>query len=117
MTTQKYHTASRELLTQARNELAVEDVRQASEKGWGSAAQMVKAIAASRGWEHKGHHHLFAAVMQLRRETSDQNLSALFHVANSLHSNFYEDDMDAETVADALNYVEQFVDFLEPFLP
>ena len=45
MTTRTYHEASRALLAQAESELARDDVRQASEKGLGAAAQMVKAIA------------------------------------------------------------------------
>ena len=58
MTTQKYRQDSRTLLVQARSELARGDVRQASEKGWGAAALMLKAIAEQRGWEHGKHRHL-----------------------------------------------------------
>ena len=49
MTTEKYREASRHLLAQAHGELYAGDVRQASEKGWGAAAQVVKAIAEQRG--------------------------------------------------------------------
>ncbi len=52
---------------QARAELAGGDARQASEKGWGAAAQIVKAVANSRGWQHRGHSLLFDAVGDLRR--------------------------------------------------
>ena len=48
----QYRAAGRELLAQAKQELAAGDPRQASEKGWGAAAQMVKALAADRGWPH-----------------------------------------------------------------
>ena len=50
-----YSHASRELLDQASRELAAGDVRQATEKGWGAAAQMVKAVASRRGWQHNSH--------------------------------------------------------------
>ena len=53
MATQKYNTASRQLLAQARAELDQGDIRQASEKGWGAAAQMVKTVAQARGWPQK----------------------------------------------------------------
>ena len=79
MTAQKYLEYSRILLSQARTELAAGDVRQASEKGWGAAAQIVQAIAARRDWEHQGHRELFRAV------------DRLFDVASALHINFYED--------------------------
>ena len=49
MTTQKYQRDSRPLLTQVRSESAMSDVRQASEKGWGASAQIVKAVAEGRG--------------------------------------------------------------------
>ena len=55
MATQKYHQQSRHLLTQALRELDQGDLVQASEKGWGAAAQMVKAIAEQRGWRHRAH--------------------------------------------------------------
>ena len=62
---EKYTGASGELLGKARYELAQGDLRQASEKGWGAAAQMVKAVAERRGWRHDGHAALFAVVNQL----------------------------------------------------
>ena len=119
MTTQPYHAASRTLLAQARlaqarTELRQGDTRQASEKGWGAAAQMVKAVAEQRGWEHKTHRHIWQAVKILADERRDITISRLFRSANHLHSNFYEDIDDADNVADALNDVEQFLELLEP---
>ena len=53
---------SREYLAKAFQELEVGDLTQASEKGWGAAAQMVKAVADQRGVEHRSHRSiLFAA--------------------------------------------------------
>ena len=52
MTTQQYQQASEHFLAQARQELADGDLPQASEKGWGATAQILKAIAERRGWEH-----------------------------------------------------------------
>ena len=74
MTTQQYHVASRRLLAQARSELAAGDLRQSSEKGWGAAAQMVKAIAQQRGWRHGGHELLYDAVSILAREAGDDDI-------------------------------------------
>ena len=53
-----YREAGRHLLAQAHAELEAGDLRQASEKGWGAAAQMVKAAAADRGWSHRSHRDL-----------------------------------------------------------
>ena len=91
MTSRAYQVARRQLLRQGREELAVSDVRQASKKGRGAAAQMVKAIAAQRQWEHGGHRQIHRAARCLRTETSDREIICLFLVTNSLHSKFYED--------------------------
>lgn len=116
MATQKYHEASRHLLAQARAELAAGDVRQASEKGWGAAAQIVKAVANGRGWEHRGHSQLFDVVDDLRAETRDREIRALFDVASALHANFYEDWRSSENVAEGLDDVERFLDKLDPLV-
>ena len=113
MVARTYQVASRQLLRQGREELSQGDTRQAAEKGWGAAAQIVKAIAESRGWTHGGHGHLFTTVRDLREETGDEEIGRLFHVANSLHNNFYENNQEAETVREALGDVERFVDKVE----
>ena len=97
------------LLEQARQELDRGDVRQASEKGWGAAAQAVKALAEDRGWQHKSHAALFNAVSRLAREADNDDLNSLFHVANSLHSNFYENTQNADMVSAGLVDVAKFV--------
>ena len=113
MTTEtQYRSAATQLLQQARQELARGDVRQASEKGWGAAAQAVKAVAENRGWEHKTHGSLFEAVRRLLSEPGSDGLDGLFGAANTLHINFYENWMKAETVGAHLDYVARFVGML-----
>ena len=55
MTSQQYQQASERLLAQARQEQADGDLAQASEKGQGATAQMLKAVAEQRGWENHRH--------------------------------------------------------------
>ena len=113
MTTEThYRSAATQLLEQARQELARGDVRQASEKGWGAAAQAVKAVAEGRGWEHKTHAALFNAIDRLAKETDGDDLLSLFHVANNLHSNFYENELSYEMVRVGLDRVDAFVALL-----
>ena len=114
MATQTYRTASRHLLTQAREELAAGDTRQASEKGWGAAAQMVKSVAAQRGWAHQSHAALYFVVRRLTNETGDEDIKRLFNTAGNLHVNFYENWNNAENVASDLADVGRFLDKLEP---
>ena len=52
---QTYRERSREYLSKAFQELSEGDLTQASEKGWGAAAQMVKAVADERGMAHHSH--------------------------------------------------------------
>ena len=104
-----YREASRQLIAQARAELEVGDLRQASEKAWGAAAQMAKAAASSRGWDHDQHRHLWNAVKDLTNEAGDQVIHDLFVAANGLHVNFYENTYDAQMVARNIDRVEQFI--------
>ena len=116
MTSQTYQAASRQLLAQSREELARGDIRQASEKGWGAAAQIVKSVAERRGWAHRSHAALYSVVSRLVHETSDDDIGRLFHVASALHVNFYEDWDNSENVMRALSDVERFLDKLEPLM-
>ena len=111
-----YREASHELLAQARTELAAGDLRQAAEKGWGAAAQIVKSYAEYRGWPHYSHRYLFTTINDLTRESGDTDIYDLFLVANGLHSNFYEHSFDAILIARDLDRVEQLIDKLEPLL-
>jgi hypothetical protein len=113
---EKYSSASRELLAKAQEALAQGDLVQASEKGWGAAAQAVKAVAEQRGWPHNGHTYLYQAVRRLVEETGDRQLSTFFHVAGNLHSNFYENWLPMELVRSGIEDVQQFVEKLEQLL-
>ena len=102
------------MLAQAQSELAAGDVRQASEKGWGAAAQMVKSVAERRGWSHRSHAALYNAVARLTAETGDEEIRRLFAVAGDLHVNFYENWNNTENVAAGLADVQRLLDRLEP---
>ena len=116
MQTPTYRAASRELMAQAANELANGDSRQASEKAWGAAAQMVKAIAQDRGWRHDNHFLLYQAVDSLTQETGDRQIISLFHVAGNLETNSYENWQPSESVASGIRAVTRLLEKLEPLL-
>ena len=113
---QDYREAGRTLLNQAYAELASGDTRQASEKGWGATAQMLKAIAEQRGWEHTVHRDLRVAANRLTQESNDRRINRLYRTANSLHTNWYENWDDDAEVADGLNDVELLIGILEGVL-
>ena len=110
----QYHNdTGRDFLASARPHLAADDLLQASEKGWGAGAQMVKSAAEDRGWPHNGHGHLYVAIDRLASETADQQLRILFDSASALHANFYEGWMPREMVESSLGRVVELVAKLE----
>ena len=116
MTTQRDQQASEDILAQAKRELSGGDLAQASEKGWGAAAQMLEAIAEQLGWEHRRHRHYHQAASRIRAETGDGEIRRLFDSASALHENFYENDMETDEVSDRLDDVEALLDKLRPLL-
>ena len=101
-------------LARAQAYLADGDLLQASEKGWGAAAQMVKAVAEARGWDHSGHRQLHQAIRRLVEETGQPELRRHFSAANTLHANFYDGILPAEAISAHLEAVERLVELLGP---
>ncbi len=112
----RYAVASREFMEKAYQYLAAEDLPQASEKGWGAAAEMVKAVAEERGWPHRHHRLLYEIIEDLVDETGDEELAVLFERASRLHANFYENWLRSRAVRRSLLAVQQLLTKLEPLL-
>ncbi len=108
-TSQRYSSTSSTLFDQARLELETGDLLQASEKYWGAAAQAMKAVAQSRGWDHNSHAHFYRIVRNLIDETGDAELFDLFNAANLLHSNFYENWMQSHEILQLADQVDQLI--------
>ena len=112
-TSERYRSAAHTLYDQALVELEAGDLRQASEKFWGAAAQAMKAVATRRGWEHKTHAHAYQVVNNLTRLTGDRQIREWFNHADALHTNFYEDWMDAADIRSYADDVSQLISRLE----
>ena len=108
-------TTSRELLAKAQVALDEDDLLQASEKGWGATAHMVKGVAEKKGWPHNGHRELYQIVNRLAQESGERRIRVQFNSASALHSNFYEQWMPWEMIDDGLAEVREFVARLEDF--
>ena len=99
--------------------LAEGDLCQAGEKGWGTVAQLTKAVATVRGWQRYDHVAIQEALTALMDELSDaapvidQSLSA----AERLHGNFYEVFMTAYRVESAFDEVRPLLEVLWNLLP
>ena len=106
---EKYMKDAEELLTK-------KDYIQASEKAWGAAAQIVKALAAKEGKELRGHASLWQFVDELAEKLQDIEIRRLWSRANSLHQNFYENWMPPRDVIYAIEDVKKFVERIRKLL-
>ena len=111
-----YAAQGRDFLGKAREYLATGDLHQASEKGWGSAAHMVKAVALTQGWPYERHSHFHQVMNRARNLTGNDHLRLLHGRAEVLHVNFYEikEALDQETIREDLTNIAELLDILEP---
>ncbi|MEM2849760.1 MAG: PaREP1 family protein [Candidatus Bathyarchaeia archaeon] len=93
--------------------LAKKDYVQASEKAWGAASQIVKALAAKKGRELRGHRALWEYLDELAEELKDIELRHLWGRANNLHQNFYENWMPPRDVELSVKDVKTFIERLK----
>ena len=74
------------------------DSEKASEFLWGSMAQAIKAVAAIKGATLKSHRQLWDYAESLSKDLEDKSIYDAFLHANSLHSNFYECELELKDV-------------------
>ena len=111
-----YRRTSPELLLKGQQVLEEGDLLEASEKFWGAASHMVKAIAEQRGWRHRNHSALYQIVGQVATELGDEGLRDRLLEAGQFHTNFYENWLDSDTVRRGGERVRELVDILEQLL-
>ena len=107
---------ARDFLARSREYLDAGHLHQASEKGWGAAAHMAKAVAMAHGWEYETHADFSAVLNRARRVTDDDRLPGLRGIANDLHSNYYrrKRHLDAESIGEDIESVAELVEILAP---
>jgi len=114
--TEIYVRFSEKYLRDADDLLARGDYIQASEKLWGSAVLMVKAVAASRGTTISSHGELFSFVRKLGEEEREPELRRLFSVASTLHQNFYENWLHEDVIKEYSEDVKQLINELKKLI-
>ena len=115
----KHLTQAREYWSKAPEYLAQGDLCQAGEKGWGTVAQLTKAVATLRSWEHYDHVAIQEAVTALAEEMPEQ-MDVIYDglgAAEQLHGNFYEVYMTANRAARSLDKVQPLLEILWGLLP
>ena len=103
-------------LMEAEELLRKGDYLQASEKAWGAAAQMVKAVVAREGRTTRSHGELHREVARIVKETGDEELRRLWQSAGMLHQNFYENWFPQEMVEGNIRDVKRFIEKLRQLL-
>lgn len=93
------------------------DAEKASEFLWGSMAQALKAVAASRNISLRSHNQVKNYALELARTLKDDSIRHTFDYAQSLHSNFYESGLLLEDVVRAAEDVRRTVSQLLKFVP
>ena len=111
-----YRRQAREFLTKSRQCLADGDLHQASEKGWGAAAWMAKAVAEAQGWPYSRHDEFADVINRARLRSGDDRLRAFRRTANELHGYFYTRKrfLDAADIGEGLDEIATMLDILEP---
>jgi len=113
---EKYLELNGKYLREADQLLRKKDYAQASEKLWEAAAEMMKAVAAKRGFTLGTHRSLSDFLTKLHKEHPEWKLPDKYAHANSLHTNFYEDWLSPELVEQSAVSVKEFVLLLRKLL-
>ena len=111
-----YRQQAHVFLEKARQYLLEDDLHQASEKGWGAAAWMAKAVAVNQGWEYSEHAQ-FGVVCRMAADlTSNERFLDLSNSAYGLHRNYYTRKMflSDRTVSRDLEQMDELLVALEP---
>ena len=111
-----HEAQAREFLAKGREYLDAGDLHQASEKGWGAAAHMAKAVAIAQGWEYRRHSDFSRVMNEANLATGNDRLRALRGIANDLHGNYYERKrhLNAEIIGRDLESIEDLLAILVP---
>jgi uncharacterized protein (UPF0332 family) len=107
---------SEKYMDDAEEYLRKRDYIQASEKAWGAASQIVKALAAKEGRELRSHASLWEYMDELAERLRDKELRYLWGRANNLHQNFYENWMPSREVELAVDDVKMLIGKLKTIL-
>ena len=116
---QKHLTQARDYWSKWPDHLADGDVCQAGEKGWGTVAQLAKAVATLREWDHYDHVAVQEALVALAGELPGQ-AEQIYRgkgAAERLHGNFYEVYMTADEAAFAMADLPPLLEVLWAQLP
>ena len=111
-----YESQAREFLDNSRDFLAAGNLHQASEKGWGAAAHMAKAVASAQGWQYETHADFSEVLYQASQLAKNPRIRELRGIANELHQNYYKRKrhLNADSIRADLETVAELIEILHP---
>lgn len=111
---------AKEFLKRSQSYLQQGDLHQASEKGWGAAAHMVKAVATANGnqgeWRYESHHEFSSVVENIALLTGNDRILLLAGRAEALHVNYYrrKPQLRRQVIERDIERMSEFVEALTP---
>lgn len=116
--TRKYVLSSLRYLENSQQMLLKGEAEKAGEFLWGSIAQALQALAASRNIPMlKNHRSLRYFVSTVSKEMDDRRVNEVFWQAEKLHSNFHEVEMTVDEVAEFVNPISEIVQKIHSYIP
>ena len=109
---------AKNFLGRSRTYLENGDLHQASEKGWGAASHIIKAVAAANNWDYESHDAFETVVVNARQKYRQPSLLRMAHAAEALHRNYYRraQFLNADVIEEEIKEVETMVTVLRPFI-
>ena len=114
---QRYVTHSIQYLDNALIVLRQREAGKASELLWGSMAEALQAVAASRDMHITNHRGLRYFASRLAEELGDRSINDSFVFAERLHSNFHEVELEPKDVAAVVDPIKEAVSKLLKLIP
>ncbi len=113
-----YEGQAREFLANSWDYLAAGNLHQASEKGWGAAAHMAKAVATAQGWRYETHADFSEVMFQASQLANSPRIRHIRSVANELHHNYYrrKRHLNADAIRADLEDIAELLETLHPLI-
>ena len=111
-----YESQAREFLADSWDFLATGKLHQASEKGWGAAAHMAKAVAVAQGWEYSTHADFSDVMYRASQLANAPRIRQIRGIANELHQNYYrrKRHLNPDAIREDLEEVGEALELLYP---
>lgn len=106
---EKYKAQSIHYFENALSSIQAGEAEKAGEFLWGSLAEAIKAVAASKRAELKAHWEIGDYARRLAKEMKDESILNVYRDASYLHSNYYEAGLTIEEVQTYVDRIRTMV--------